>query len=584
MYLSTFFFIFPSLVIPFRSPFLRNSYLDRRRIQTTYSSPKGNYFPASNYQRYLKARYSNQTDDSDMDEGTQMIANILKQFNDSIETNYTIIGKKFRPKGQPVMIIRRIPSPIMEEEMENDLNPYDDERDNENPFRRMSPQKKKNKSEHFEIVSQTDITFENVGGYDNIKQEMNQCIDILSNYTKYIPFNVRVPKGLIFEGPPGNGKTLLAKAFSGEANASFIAVSGSEFQDKYVGVGASKVRELFDLARTNIPCIIFIDEIDAVGRKRSSEGELSTSERDSTLNELLIALDGFKNISGVFIIGATNRADLLDPALLRPGRIDKRIFIDNPDEKTRKAIIAIHSKGKPFDSSVRLDDLVEQTNGFSGAQIENLLNEAMLYALRQNRAEFTSADLDIVMNKIMAGWQPNEHAFTSDLVHQIAIHELGHAVVSLFCKHHPKMKKIIIHLSSPKTPAYTLFEKTNSSTIMTREALFEHLIILLGGRIAEEVFFGVSVTTGAVHDFEEVMRIAQNMICYYGMGEKLIYPNTSEKYKEIIDNEIAELIQKAYSVGLDIIHNSKSLIHDGAILLEQNKLVTYEELLKMSEK
>jgi cell division protease FtsH len=448
----------------------------------------------------------------------------------------------------------------------------------------MSPQKKKNKSEHFEIVSQTDITFENVGGYDNIKQEMNQCIDILSNYTKYIPFNVRVPKGLIFEGPPGNGKTLLAKAFSGEANASFIAVSGSEFQDKYVGVGASKVRELFDLARTNIPCIIFIDEIDAVGRKRSSEGELSTSERDSTLNELLIALDGFKNISGVFIIGATNRADLLDPALLRPGRIDKRIFIDNPDEKTRKAIIAIHSKGKPFDSSVRLDDLVEQTNGFSGAQIENLLNEAMLYALRQNRAEFTSADLDIVMNKIMAGWQPNEHAFTSDLVHQIAIHELGHAVVSLFCKHHPKMKKIIIHLSSPKTPAYTLFEKTNSSTIMTREALFEHLIILLGGRIAEEVFFGVSVTTGAVHDFEEVMRIAQNMICYYGMGEKLIYPNTSEKYKEIIDNEIAELIQKAYSVGLDIIHNSKSLIHDGAILLEQNKLVTYEELLKMSEK
>ena len=380
----------------------------------------------------------------------------------------------------------------------------DDDDDDDKPDRSYSRSKsnKKAKSENFEVINKSPVNFTDIGGYDNIKQELEQCIDILSNYTKYCNYNVRVPKGLIFEGPPGNGKTLFAKALAGEAKTNFIAVSGSEFQEKYVGVGSSRIRELFKLAKDNIPCIVFIDEIDAVGRKRSTEGELSTSERDNTLNELLVALDGFKNTTGVFLIGATNRADLLDPALIRPGRVDKRIFIGNPDAKTRKSILNIHLKGKPIENDINIEDIIEQSNGLSGAQIENLVNEAMLNALRMNRHTISTFDIDEVLNKMMVGWQPTEHQFTSDIIDHIAIHELGHAVVGLLSKHHSKMTKVVINLSAPNSPAYTIFENT-ASNILTREALFEHLMILLSGRVAEEVFYDVSVTTGAINDFED---------------------------------------------------------------------------------
>jgi cell division protease FtsH len=436
------------------------------------------------------------------------------------------------------------------------------------------------KSENFEVISQSPITFKDVGGYDNIKKELEQCIDILTNYKKYESFNIRVPKGLILEGPPGNGKTLLAKALAGEAKTAFISVSGSEFQEKYVGVGASRIRELFKLAKENIPCIVFIDEIDAVGRKRSQDSDTAGNERDNTLNELLVALDGFKNTSGVFLIGATNRADLLDNALLRPGRVDKRIFISNPDLATRRAILNIHIQGKPHDSSVILEDIVEITNGLSGAQIENLVNEAMLHALRANHTQFTNDDLEVVMNKMMVGWQPNEHQFTKSMVDQIAIHELGHAVVGLLSKHHSKMTKVVINLSAPKSPAYTVFESSNTN-ILTREALFEHLMILLAGRIAEEVFYGISVSTGAINDFEEALKLAERMICYYGMGKNLIYPSNSEKYKEIIDTEVTALINEAYGYAEFLIRNSKDMIQEGAELLKQHKIVKSETLIEL---
>jgi cell division protease FtsH len=448
------------------------------------------------------------------------------------------------------------------------------------PHRRSNPSDPDKKSDNFEVITKSSFNFSNVGGYDNIKQELDQCVDLLSNYTKYSAYNVRVPKGLIFEGPPGNGKTMLAKALAGEAKTGFIAVSGSQFQDKYVGVGSGRIRELFELAQKNLPCIIFIDEIDALGRKRSGDGETSGSERDNTLNELLVALDGFKNTSGIFVIGATNRADLLDEALLRPGRIDKRIFISNPDAKTRRAILDIHVQGKPYDESVVIEDMIETTNGFSGAQLENLLNEAMLNALRENRNKFTNIDVDLVMNKMMVGWQPNEHQFTSDIIDHIAIHELGHAVVGLLSKHHSKMTKVVINLSAPKSPAYTIFE-SSASSILTREALLEHLMILLSGRIAEEVVYGVSVTTGAINDFEEALKLAQRMICYYGMGKYPIYPSMSEKYKEKIDNEVSKLINDAYAYGEFLVRNSKELLIEGADILKKQKVMKAEELIEL---
>ena len=287
---------------------------------------------------------------------------------------------------------------------------------------------------------------------------------------------------------------------------------------------------------------------------------------------------GFKNNTGIFLICATNRADLLDPALTRPGRIDKRIFIGLPDASTREAILQIHTRGKPYDSTINIKDLVDITLGLSGAQIENLLNEAMLNALRYNREAMSSSDIDTIMNKMMAGWQPNDHQFTSDIIDHIAIHEMGHAVVGMLAKHHSKMTKVIINLSSPKSPAYTVFEGTTSS-IYTREALFEHLAILLAGRIAEEVFYDVSVTTGAINDFEEAFKLAEKMIVYYGMGKKIIYPSLSETYKEKIDNEVFNLINDAYAYSEFIIKNSKDLIYDAAQILKKEKLLTYETLV-----
>jgi cell division protease FtsH len=455
-------------------------------------------------------------------------------------------------------------------------NEYDSGPENDNYNRKQSTNKN-TKSQNFEVIKKSSFKFKDVGGYHNVKDELSQCVDILKNYQKYIKYNVRIPKGLILEGPPGTGKTLLAKALAGEADCGFIAVSGSDFQEKYVGVGSSRIKEMFKLATQNIPCIIFIDEIDAVGRKRSTDGESSSNERDSTLNALLVELDGFKNNTGIFLVSATNRIDLLDAALTRPGRIDKKIYIGLPDSVTRKAIIDIHINGKPHDISIKIDELVEFTEGLTGAQIENLLNEAMLNALRYSRNKFTFKDFDLVLNKMMVGWQPNEHEFTSEIIDHIAIHEMGHAIVGIFSKHHSKMTKVVINFSSPKSPGYTVFE-SSTSNIYTRESLFEHLMILLSGRIAEEIFYGVSVTTGALNDFEEALKLAEKMVIYYGMGTNVIYPSSSDKYKELIDNDVIELINKAYSYAEIILRKSKKLIQETSEILKKDKYLSADTI------
>jgi ATP-dependent metalloprotease FtsH len=434
------------------------------------------------------------------------------------------------------------------------------------------------KSKNFEVIKKYHLRFRDIGGYEKVKDELLQCVDILKNFTKYSRFNVRIPRGLILEGPPGNGKTLLAKGLAGESGCAFISVSGADFQEKYVGVGPTRIKELFKLANKHTPCIIFIDEIDALGRKRSTDGESSSNERDNTLNALLVELDGFRNNTGIFVVGATNRVDLLDAALTRPGRMDKKIYIGLPDAYTREAILGIHLKGKPHDSSIVVKDLVEITEGLSGSQIENLLNEAMLYALRMGNEIFTFKDFDLMMNKMMAGWQPVEHAFTSDIIDHIAIHEMGHAIVGILSKHHSKMSKVIINLSSPKMPGYTVFEGSTSN-IYIREALFEHLMILLAGRIAEEAFYQESVSTGALNDFEEALKLAEKMVMYYGMGKNVIYPSLSEKYKEQIDNEVLYLINAAYEYAKDIVVNSKELIYETAEILKEEKLLKADRLM-----
>lgn len=433
------------------------------------------------------------------------------------------------------------------------------------------------KSENFEVFRNTGITFKNIGGYDLIKEELMQCADMLVNYDKYNKYSVRIPKGLILEGPPGNGKTLLAKCFSGEINVAFIPVSGAQFQEKYVGVGAARIRELFDLALKNVPCIIFIDELDALCRKRSGD-DGSRSEHDSTLNELLVNMDGFKSKPGIFIIGATNRIDLLDTAMTRPGRIDKKIFVGNPDLKTREAILRIHMKGKPMDKSLGVNDLLQMTQGYSGAEIENFLNEAMLYALRDNRKEMSKSDLEIMSTRILTGFQSVEKNITPQQLYQVAIHEMGHAFTSILSGH-KKVIKVCINLWSPTSLGFTLFE-TEEVTMMTKEKLIGELMVLLGGRAAEELFFGETISTCASHDLAQTKKIASQMVETWGMGTHLVYPTGSEYYRKSLEQEVDWLIQDAYQKTKLLLSKQMDVIKDMAEQLVKTRDLKVEDLIK----
>ena len=435
------------------------------------------------------------------------------------------------------------------------------------------------RSENFEVIKNPNHSFDEIGGYEKVKEELMQTVDILKNYEKYSKYNVRTPKGLILEGPPGNGKTLIAKGFSGEVNSSFIAVSGSNFLEKYVGVGASRIRELFKLAKENKPCIIFIDEIDAVGRSRSSSEENSNAEAQSTLNELLVAMDGFSPSDGIFVVGATNRVDLLDPALTRPGRIDKQIYIGKPDSKTREAILDIHIKGKPKSVYIDKDKLLDLTNGLSGAQIENLLNEAMLLALRSEREMMIMTDLEEILARMLVGYQSTENVFSEDMIYRIAVHELGHAIVGMLAIEHAKLTKICLNVWSPTSPGYTIFENEEiDSNIYTKEKLLSRLMVLQAGRIAEEVVFGNSITSGASKDIEETYRLAEQMIVKFGMGRKMVYTSFSESSKSFIDKDIEHLVETTYEKAHKIVLDNKIKIEECAKLLIEKKTLVPEDV------
>jgi cell division protease FtsH len=447
------------------------------------------------------------------------------------------------------------------------------------------PSKKPNEFDtgsQFHLVSPGTYTFQHIGGYTSIKTELLQIADMFLHPEIYQPYHVRIPKGMIFEGPPGNGKTLLAKCFCGEINVSFISVCGSEFSEKYVGVGASRIRELFQFAKEHRPTIIFIDEIDALARSRGNDLVTSNSEKDQTLNQLLTNLDGFHESSDIFVIGATNRIDLLDTALLRPGRMDKHIYIGNPNKETRKAIINIHQQGKPLCDNITMEHIVDMTMGFSGAQIENLLNEAMLRALREQRTKIHSDDLEHISHRILVGWKTTESNYTETMLHRIIIHELGHAIVGMFTQEHAKVKKVCLNLWSSHTPGYTLFESSEESIpIYTKIGMMERLMILLSGRVAEELFFGNSVTTGAQQDLEEAFYIAQQMITKYGFGKQYIYSERSDMSKYIIDQEIHDILVYAQEQALIILQDCQALIMECSYLLNTSHVLYPTQILEL---
>ena len=405
-------------------------------------------------------------------------------------------------------------------------------------------------------------TFDDVAGADEEKQELQEVVDFLRNPDKYTKIGARIPHGLLLVGPPGTGKTLLARATAGEADVAFLSISGSDFMEMYVGVGASRVRDLFDQAKRVAPSIIFIDEIDAVGRKRGSGMGGGHDEREQTLNQLLVEMDGFGRTEGVIVMAATNRADILDPALLRPGRFDRQIYVGAPDAKGRQEILKVHSRDKKLDGSVDLKTVALSTPGFTGADLSNLMNEAAIMAARDNRPVLNMKDLNDAMMKIMAGPEKRSRVALPRDLKITAIHEAGHAVAMHSLPTHDPVRHISI-VPRGQALGITWSMPKEDTTHLTRNEMYEQIVGLLGGRVAEALFLG-DISTGASSDIDRATKLARDMVSRYGMCEKLgtvsyasggqlfigrDYQSTksySEKVAGTIDDEVKALVDKAY--------------------------------------
>lgn len=418
--------------------------------------------------------------------------------------------------------------------------------------------------------NEKNVTFSSVGGYREVKKELLQVIDILKNKTKYEVYGIRLPRGVLLEGPTGNGKTLMARAFAGEIEYPIIPTSGAEFNEKYVGVGAARVRELFSFAEENEPCIIFVDEIDAVARKRVNSDDGAGDERSQTLNQLLVALDGFNIKSNIIVMGATNRIDILDPAVIRPGRMDKIIHVPNPDAETRQEIINIHRIQKPINMTT--EEIVDMTAGMNGAQIENMLNEATLYGIRNDQIPIDHAILEDTRNKIIMGQSIGKKNISESTLKRVAIHEIGHLLMALNSSHFDQPSKVTIESSVFTSIGYTVFERKDvDQGFFLREYCHDHLKVLLGGRVAEETIYGTSVSSGALSDLETAFNVAKKMIMEYGMGSHIIYPHFSETYKKRIDQEIHLLINNAYIETKKYLLENKDLLQKIADKLIEKK-------------
>ena len=418
------------------------------------------------------------------------------------------------------------------------------------------------------------VTFNDVAGADEEKAELQEVVDFLRNPEKFTAIGARIPHGMLLVGPPGTGKTLLARAVAGEAGVQFLSISGSDFVEMYVGVGASRVRDLFEQAKKIAPAIIFIDEIDAVGRKRGSGLGGGHDEKEQTLNQLLVEMDGFAKNDGVIVMAATNRPDILDPALLRPGRFDRQIYVGAPDSKGREEILKVHARGKRLDDSVNLKTVALATAGFTGADLGNLLNEAAILAAREDRPVLNMNDLNEAMMKIMAGPEKKSRVSLKRDLRATAIHEAGHAVAMFNLPTHDPVRQISI-IPRGQALGLTWSMPKEDSTHLTRNQMYEQIVSLLGGRVAEALFLG-DISTGASSDIDRASKLARDMVARYGMCERLgtvsylgggevfigrDYQSTksySEAFAGTIDEEVKILIDKAYKHCMDILKENEN--------------------------
>jgi len=439
------------------------------------------------------------------------------------------------------------------------------------------------------------VTFEDVAGVEEAKEELREVVEFLKEPEKFISLGARIPKGILLVGAPGTGKTLLAKAVSGEAGVPFFSISGSEFVEMFVGVGASRVRDLFDQAKRHSPCIVFIDEIDAVGRHRGAGLGGSHDEREQTLNQILVEMDGFDTDTNVIILAATNRPDILDPALLRPGRFDRRVVLDRPDVKGRKAILEVHVRGKPLADDVDLMVLARETPGFVGADIENLVNEAAILAARRNKKAISMQEFEEAIERVIAGPERKSRLISDEEKRIIAYHEAGHALVMHELPHCDPVHKVSI-VSRGLALGYTMPLPEEDRYLKHRAKFKDELAGLLGGRAAEELVFK-DVTTGAANDLEQATKLARKMVCEYGMSEKL-GPMTfgwkeelvflgkeigeqrdySEAVAHEIDMEVRRLIEEAYSRAKEILISHRDKLEAIAQRLIEEETLEGDEL------
>jgi cell division protease FtsH len=447
--------------------------------------------------------------------------------------------------------------------------------------------------------SETKITFADAGGIDEAKEELQEVVEFLSNPGKFQKLGGRIPKGVLLVGPPGTGKTLLARAVAGEAKVPFFSISGSEFVEMFVGVGAARVRDLFAQAAGQAPCIIFIDELDALGKARGMNVMGGHDEREQTLNQLLVEMDGFETNKGVIIMAATNRPEILDPALLRPGRFDRQVLVDRPDINGREAILKIHSKNVVLGPEVDLRNIAGRTPGFVGADLANIINEAALLAARNNKEMVELEDFDEAIDRVVAGLQKKNRVMNAKEKEIVAFHESGHAIMAESVEHADPVHKISIIPRGIAALGYTQQQPTEDRYLMTRSELLDRLAVLLGGRVAEELVFE-EISTGAQNDLQRASDIARSMVTEYGMSDRLglvsyerprqpmFLPesfspgkNYSEAKAAQIDEEVTRFIEEAHQRVRKILSEQRPVLDDLAHLLSQKESVQGEELRKM---